>query len=177
MHSVSLQTTRYDVRTMLFHWATAVLIIFQWVGAQLIDSFPRELRVDARSVHIVTGVLLGLVLLARIIWRVTEGRRLPAADTGLKQAAAKATHWGLYLLVAVMIGLGVGLTWARGDNIFNLFRIPSFTPGDKTLSYQLQDLHGLVGYLILGLAGIHALAALAHRYVWKDSVLSRMLPG
>jgi len=36
--------------------------------------------------------------------------------------------------------------------------------------------HNAVGFLILALAGLHAAAALLHRYAWKDQVLERMLP-
>jgi cytochrome b561 len=163
---------------MAFHWATAVLVVCQWLGAQVIDWFPRgPLRVDARSVHITVGVLLAALLVGRIAWRLTRGRRLPLADAGVLNVVAKGTHRVLYLLLIAMVSLGVFLTWARGDSLFNLFSIPVFDPANKALSHQVQDLHNLVGYLILGLAGLHAAAALVHRFVWKDGVLGRMLPG
>lgn len=74
MQPVDVNATRYDTRTMLFHWLTAALVVLQWIGAKTIDWFPRgTLRVDARSVHITVGVLLALVLVARIVWRATGG--------------------------------------------------------------------------------------------------------
>jgi cytochrome b561 len=58
---------RYDATTMFFHWATAILVATQWLGAQTIDWFPGgPLRVDVRSVHITCGALLAVLLLARI---------------------------------------------------------------------------------------------------------------
>ena len=178
MQPVSPTAVRYDRATMLFHWATALLVIGNWLGAQVIDWFPRgPLRVDARSVHITVGVLITALLIGRVIWRLTEGRRLPLADKGALNVVAKGTHWALYLLLFAMVGLGLFLTWTRGDSLYNLFKLPSFDPGNKALPDQVQELHATVGYCILALAGVHASAALFHRFVWHDGVLARMLPG
>ena len=178
MQPVDPTARHYDTWTIIFHWTVAVLVIGQWIGAQLIDYFPRgPLRVDARSLHIVFGVLLGVILIARIIWRTTSGRRLPLADRGALNILAKGTHWALYALVATMIALGVFLAWTRGDSLFNLISIPQYDPGNKALANKVFDLHATLGWIILGLAGLHALAALVHRFWWKDSVLQRMLPG
>lgn len=34
---------RYDRTTIVYHWATALLVAVQWLGAQTIDWFPRAL--------------------------------------------------------------------------------------------------------------------------------------
>ncbi len=177
MQPVSQTALRYDTTTIVFHWITALLVVTQWLGAQTIDWFPRgPLRVDARSVHITMGALLGVVLLARIIWRLTGGRRLPLADRGGLAVVAKLTHWGLYALIAAMIAVGVALAWVRGDSLFNLVKITAFDPGNAALEDQVQDLHATIGWVILAVAGLHAAAALVHRYLWDDGVLSRMWP-
>ena len=178
MQTVNPIARRYDRTTMVFHWLTALLVVSQWLGAQTIDWFPRgPLRVDARSVHITLGVALALLLAGRILWRLTEGRRLPLADKGVLNVVAKGTHWVLYLLLITMLALGVLLTWSRGDSIFNLFSLPAFDPTNKELPHQVEYWHNTVGYLILALAAVHASAALIHRYVWHDGVRARMLPG
>jgi cytochrome b561 len=177
MQPVSPAATRYDTTTIVFHWTVAILVATQWLGAQIIDWFPRGApRVDARSVHIAGGVLLALILLGRIVWRLTQGRRLPSAQGRVLTAIAKVTHWGLYGLLVLMVGVGVTLAWARGDSIFNLFSIPAFDPGNKALSHQVGGLHATIGWIIVAVAGLHAAAALFHHYVWHDSVLGRMLP-
>ena len=177
MQPVSANARSYDATTIFFHWATATLIVLQWVGAQTIDLFPRgPLRVDARSVHITFGVLLAALLVARLLWRLTGGRRLPLADAGALNLVAKGTHWGLYALLAAMVLAGLFLTWTRGDSLFNLVSIPAYDPGNRALAHQVQEVHGTIGWIILGLAGLHAAAALVHRYWWHDGVLGRMLP-
>ncbi len=177
MQPVSTEARRYDASTIGFHWVTAILVVMQWLGAQTIDWFPKgALRVDARSVHIMFGLLLTALLAARVVWRLTRGRRLPLADQGALNVVAKATHWGLYALLVAMVLVGMAVVWAQGDSIFNLFSIPAYDPGNPGLGEQVQGIHGTIGWLILALAGLHAAAALAHRYLWNDGVLSRMLP-
>ena len=177
MQPTNLSASRYDHRTIVLHWTVAILVAAQWLGAQAIDFFPRgPLRVDARSLHITFGVVLGLVLVARIYWRATGGRRLPQSESGALHVLAKATHWGLYALLIAMVAVGVLLTWARGDSLFNLYSIPALSPGDKELPKRLFQIHDMLAWVILAVAGFHALAALIHHYVWRDGLLLRMMP-
>jgi cytochrome b561 len=176
MQPVNRIARRYDTTTIVFHWVTAALVLAQWLGAQTIDLFPRgALRVDARSTHITLGVLLAGLLVIRLVWRATGGCRLPLADAGLLNLVAKGTHWGLYVLLVAMVLVGMFLAWTRGDSLFNLVNIPAYDPGNKTLADQVQEVHGTIGWVILALASLHASAALFHRSVWRDGVLSRML--
>jgi cytochrome b561 len=177
MQPVTPKATPYDRTTILLHWMTAFLVIEQWLSAQIIDDFSGYWRIFVRSLHITLGIILALVLIARIVWRSSSGRRLAASDPPLLEAVAKATHWGLYLLMAVAVGLGMFYTWVRGDHVFGLFTLPAFDPGNKALRHQIGDLHGTIANIILIVAGIHAFAALFHHYIWRDRLLARMIPG
>lgn len=177
MQEISYGATRYDKATIFLHWATAILVAVQWLGAQVIDLFPRgPLRVDARSVHISLGAALAVIVIVRLGWRLTRGRRLPPSEGGALMALARAAHGGLYALLLAMVTVGFALTWVRGDSLFNLVSIPAFDPTSRALVGPLQECHELIATLLLVLAGGHALAALVHRYVWRDGVLNRMLP-
>jgi cytochrome b561 len=162
---------RYDDKTILLHWLTALLIITLWCVAQIIDWFPTPQHVIPRSVHVTLGVALVIVLAIRVWWRASGGRRLPPAETGLLQAAATSVHYLLYALVIAELVLGLSNTWIRGDSYFGLFKLPGYAP----LRRSVGQLHGLVANIILIVAGLHALAALAHHYVLRDNVLRRML--
>ncbi|GEM_PF-2528824 len=70
MHQASSGTLHYDRPTIWFHWTVAFLVPLQWIGAALIDWFPQGLpRIEARSIHIGLGILLGFAIAARIVWR------------------------------------------------------------------------------------------------------------
>jgi len=164
----------YDRTSIRLHWITATLVVLLWCLGETIDWFPRDVpRIMARSTHIALGAALGFVLCYRIWWRLTAGARLPAVD-GWIGAASRLVHYALYALLVTVVALGVANTWTRGDNIFNLFRIPEFDPGNRALRKQIEDLHGLWANILLSVAGLHAAAALLHRFVFKDRVLQRM---
>lgn len=167
---------RYDRRTIALHWLTAALVAGLWTLGQCIDFFPKGTpRIGARSLHIVFGLLLALTLAARIGWRLRGGAVLPRADAGLPGTAAVAVHRLLYVLLVAIVVVGVAAVWIRGDNIFNLFTIPAFDPGNKALRHDVVELHELLANVLLTLAGLHAAAALWHHYVRRDGVLRRML--
>lgn len=168
---------RYDGVSILLHWLTAVLVIILWTLGQTIDFFSKGVpRIDARSVHIVLGAALGVVLLVRVLWRATAGRKLPRADSSGLGVVARIAHYGLYLLVAATVALGVLNAWQRGDVLFNVFTIPKLVPGDLVLRRILAELHGDFADALVIVAGLHAAAALAHHYLLRDPVLRRMLP-
>lgn len=168
----------YDSKTIFLHWLSAALVMGLWMLGQSIDLFPRgEARVAVRSLHISFGVVLGIVLVIRLFWRQTGGARLPAADVGPSGRIATGVHHLLYALMVGLVVIGIACIWIRGDNIFNLFRIPSLAPGNKALAHNAVELHGLVANVLLAVAAIHAAAAVWHHWRLKDGVLRRMWPG
>jgi cytochrome b561 len=168
---------RYDGTSILLHWLTAGVVAILWTLGQCIDFFPRGApRIDARSVHIILGVTLAVVLLVRVLWRAGPGRRLPPADAGWLGVTARAVHHGLYVLLGVTVVLGVFNAWQRGDVLFNVYKIPQLVPGDRALRGALGELHGDCADVVLIVAGLHAAAALTHHYLLRDRVLRRMLP-
>ena len=176
-HPAETQGLRHDPVTVGLHWVTAFLVAGLWAIGQTIDVFSNgPLRVDYRSVHIVFGVLLALVVLARLAWRLTRQQMVPSFDEGLLVAVARATHWALYALLVATLGFGIAYAWARGDVIFNVLKIPQLVPGDRALIRQIGGWHALAANATLIVAGVHAAAALFHHYVLRDATLRRMLP-
>ncbi|HEY7886708.1 MAG TPA: cytochrome b/b6 domain-containing protein [Steroidobacteraceae bacterium] len=168
---------RYDGVSIVLHWVTAALVVTLWTLGQTIDFFPKGApKIDARSVHITLGAALGIVLLARLLWRASRGRRLPLAQSGWLGATAKVVHYGLYVLLGVTVVLGIFNAWQRGDVLFNVYAIPQLVPGDRVLKRIIEELHGDFADIVLIIAGLHAAAALAHHYLLRDRVLRRMLP-
>lgn len=169
--------TSYDRRTIVLHWTTAALVAFLWLSAQVIDWFPQgPARVNMRSVHICVGLALTLVLVQRLVWRRLAGAHLAPVGRPALARTATIVHFLLYVLLVVVVLLGFANEAVRGDSIFNVFQIPSVAPGDRALRRQVNGYHEVAANAILILAGLHALAALAHHYLWKDEVLRRMWP-
>jgi cytochrome b561 len=166
----------YDRRTIRLHWATAVLVTVLWGIAQIIDLFPKGApKISARSVHIIIGVLLGVVLVIRIVWRSRSGRRLPPANRGVSGYIARTVHVALYAGLAAVIVLGMLNAWARGDSLFGLFHIPKLLPADPQLKPTVEYLHKTFANALVILAAAHALVAAIHHFILRDGVLRRML--
>jgi cytochrome b561 len=174
---VAARGLRHDPVTIALHWVTAALVVALWTIGQTVDVFPNgPLRIDYRSVHILLGVILAVVVLGRLAWRLARRAELPPIDDGLLLVIARVTHWALYALLVVTVGLGGPYAWARGDSIFNVFTIPQMVPGDRALAHQIGDWHALAANALLIVAGVHAAAALFHHYILRDETLRRMLP-
>jgi len=177
MHAFKQTPLSYDRRSIALHWLSALLIAGLWLAGQSIDWFPRGTpRVMARSLHIGLGVVLGLLLLWRIYWRRHGGLQLPPAQGGLAGRTAIGVHHLLYLLALLTVLVGAACVWIRGDNLFNLYTVPAFDPGNKALRHDAVELHELCANALLMLAGLHAAAALWHHWKLKDGVLRRMWP-
>lgn len=173
--------TRYDRLTMSLHWLTAALVIFMFASAQIWEQLAKgtPLRKGLQSVHISCGILLAVIVIGRLLWRLSRGRRLPPANQGMMNIAAKTAHLALYLLLLSQIVLGFLFRWAQAEpfNFFGLFDVPTLMTFDKSMKSVFGGLHENVAWAIILLAGLHAVMALVHHYGMRDGTLRRMLPG
>lgn len=173
--------TRYDRLTMTLHWLTAALVIFMFASAQIWEQLAKgtPLRKGLQSVHISCGILLAVIVIGRLLWRLSRGRRLPPANQGMMNIAAKTAHLALYLLLLSQIVLGFLFRWAQAEpfNFFGLFDVPTLMTFDKSMRSVFGGLHENVAWAIVILAGLHAVMALVHHYGLRDGTLRRMLPG
>jgi cytochrome b561 len=167
-----MQGLRHDPATIALHWISALLVAVLWT----IGQTNGPLRIDYRSVHIVLGAALGVVLLARLAWRLMRRETLPPIDHGLLLVIARITHWLLYALLIIAVALGIANVWVRGDVIFNMFQVPAYDPGNRALIHLIGGWHALAANAVLIVAGAHAAAALFHHYILRDATLRRMLP-
>jgi cytochrome b561 len=164
---------RYDRRTVLLHWWTAGIVAFQWAVGRLNHLLPKgPVRLDIWSVHVLVGFALVAIIGARIAWRLTKGRRLPPPERGVRHMVAEGTHALLYFLLVGVAGLGVFNVFAHGFPLFGAWSFPRI--GGEGYAKVANGWHALFSNLIMALALFHALAALFHRYVLKDQVLTRM---
>ena len=171
--------TNYDNVAIGLHWATALLVLFQFASAEIWDFFAKPTQETLQSLHVSFGILFTAVVLARVVWRLIPGHQRPAIVGGWTMIASKIVHYLLYVLLVVQAGLGFGFRWAQGHpaSFFGLFAIPSPIGAlDKASRHTLHGLHEKVGWAIVIIAVGHALAALYHHYHLHDRVLGRMFP-
>ncbi len=165
----------YDRRTRFFHWAVAGTIAFLWIMARLNSFLPKgPFRLGIWSIHVLVGFALAGLVITRIGWRLTRGDRLPPVDHGPRHAVAVLVHLLLYLLMIAVVALGIANVFGHGFPLFGLWAFPRFW--DKPIQHGIAEWHGLVANVIAAVAAFHAVAALYHQHVLKDSLLRRMWP-
>lgn len=172
--------TRYDAVTIALHWTTAALVVLLF-GMTLWWSYaPRSIgfRFELEDLHVSLGILLAGVVLSRLVWRATGGRRLPA-DRGPRQVLAQFVHALLYCGLVAQVALGLALRGLQGGelSLFGWFSLPVSFSKDRPLAGVFEWLHYWNGWALVALAGGHAVIALVHHYWFRDKVLERMLPA
>jgi cytochrome b561 len=172
--------TNYDRVAIFLHWATAALVIANFALAQVWDWFAKPTKGLLEDTHMSFGVLLTVLIIARLVWRWIPGHQMSSLEAGWVRLASKATHYLLYALLAAEAGLGFAFRWGAGRPMaFFGSGIPS-PIGEvmgRPLRHQLREFHEWIGWTIVIIALLHALAALYHHYVLKDRVLQRMVPS
>lgn len=173
--------SHHDSVTIALHWATAILVLAQFGSAHIWEFLMKGTpwRIGLISTHAALGILLAVVILARICWRLLNRDKLPSAVSGLQHIVASAVHGILYLLLALQVTLGFLLGWSAGNPLrfFNLFSIPPLFVVSPDMRHLVGPLHNYTAWTIIGFALVHACAALMHHYVLRDGVLRRMIPG
>jgi len=162
------------------HWLVVGLLVLQYAIAWTMPHIGRATRpVGLIDLHLSFGLLIMIVVAARLIWRwrfpvplVTEG--VPACQT----LVARATHALLYAVLLVLPLMGWTNASARGwrVNLFGVVALPQIVPTDSTLGRAMGDIHTATAWVLLAVAGLHVTAALYHHFLLRDGVLRRMLP-
>jgi superoxide oxidase len=170
---------RFDFVTVGLHWATVTLIAGMFASAWLLLASDREHAAMLLTVHRSLGVVTWAVAIVRLGWRFSFAYLPPFPQnmSKVQLRLAKASEYGLYALLLLQPLTGLAQSLARGRS-FMLFawRVPTVMAGHKPLTALFHQLHVLSAWVLLGLIGLHILAALFHRFVLRDEVLQSMLP-
>jgi len=124
------------------------------------------------------GITLFAVVLFRLIWRLLNPKPAPLLNhAAWERLVAGVMHVLLYLLLFSVMVSGYLISTADGRSleVFNLFAIPATISGIDNLEDIAGNVHLILTCSLMGLAMLHALAALKHHFFDKDRTLLRML--
>jgi cytochrome b561 len=168
----------YGWVAILIHWLSALMVIglfalgYWMLTLGYYDSWYRL----GPWWHKSFGITLLLLTIVRLVWKLANTTPKPLG-TRLEQTGARIGHSLIYalLLVTMISGYLISTADGRGISVFDWFEIPALI----TSIPQQEDIAGAVHWytalaLVIIAAG-HALAALKHHFVNKDSTLTRML--
>lgn len=180
---MSSTSDRYDRLTIALHWTIGIGIILIAAAELIRGEFPKgsAMREGLKAIHNPAGTVVFVLVLLRIAWRFADQRPHGRPGAARWEAmAARAMHMAMYVMMIAIPLLGILFTFARGRSIdFGPFQValPLQNVIPKAAMKVMRELHEFTGTAVLGLALVHALAALWHHYLRKDGVLLRMLPA
>lgn len=163
------------------HWLSALIVVGLFIlGLWMVDlSYYDPWYRTAPDIHKSVGIALVLITVLRLVHRFAapHPRALPGHSPAVRWSA-KAVHAVIYLLLLVMFVSGYLITTAQGDPLAvfgGYLEIPSVTSGIPNLEDKAGDIHEITAFTLIGLAILHAAAALKHHFIDRDDTLRRMI--
>jgi cytochrome b561 len=172
-------TTEWGSLARLLHWGIFVLVIVQFVTAWTGDEMPRDsaprLALEAR--HISFGFTVLALTILRILWRLGNPTPTPPRGARWETMVAHATLGLLYLLLLALPLSGWVMSGGHGDAVswFGV-ALPALAHKGAAIGPPAHEAHEVLGWVLLGLIGLHLLAALKHHFIARSDVLRRMRP-
>lgn len=176
----SVSRKAYSPAVITLHWAMFILIAAVFASIEFRELFekgsvPREFL---KSLHFMLGLcVLILVVLRLFTLSRTVTPAIQPQPAAWETAAAHVAHLALYAIMLAMPILGWLTLSAAGKPIpFFGLTLPPLIAASKETAEWLKEVHHQLGEIFYIVIGLHAAAALAHHYFFKDNTLKRMLP-
>lgn len=171
---------RWHPASVILHWATLLLILFQfWIAGPMRDE-TRDLlsRFELYQRHKSVGLTIALFAVLRLALRFAVSQPQPFESNPWLRGAAGAVHAGLYLCLLALPVTGLLMASAAPIQIptlyFGLFVVPHPVGADPQIYKAMLLWHGRIGNLLIALGVAHVAAVAVHMLVWRDGLLSRM---
>ena len=183
----------YGMIARTLHWLTALLFLGSYASVYYRHWFTEEKTPEnwtALQLHFSIGVTVGVIVILRILWKLSNPSPELEPASRLQHLAAKMGHLALYAVMIIMpitgyLGTGVNTEFfflfdITGFNDTQMFKSNfgesmTFKEFEKPIDFIHKKVMGkwLVWMLIVG----HAAAALYHHFVVKDRTLKKMTSG
>ena len=182
------ETRRYTSVAITLHWLIAAAVLTNLALGWLMGSAQGLNKFTLFQLHKSVGITVLALTALRVVWRLMhKPPAYPATMARWERVSAKSAHLLFYALMIVMPMTGWVIVSASALNIPTLLYgvIPLPYLGfvhDLSLAQRhsveggVATTHTLLAYLFAGLAALHVAAALKHRFVTRDDVLSSMVP-
>ena len=169
----------HDTLTQALHWVSLLAVVSAAATGWIMEDLAKgAAKTQVVNLHASFGVLIIGLTLLRLLWRGGAPAVEPLRRPWWLYVAAKTMQVALYVLLVALPLTGILMMAAKGRSfeMFGLFTVPPLLTLDRGLVHSIEEAHEVMVNLLIGLVGLHTLAALMHHYVLKDDVLLRMMP-
>jgi cytochrome b561 len=178
------QVELYSPTARRFHWWTVAFVAIQ-VPLGLYMAYRGNvlgifdgLTNNLYSTHKTIGIVIFVIVLFRLIYRLTHGA--PADEptiTSWQKIASHLNHWSLYILLLLVPVLGyIGISQYPALDAFGI-PLPGIVPANQDYAGVTFYAHFWFAMLLVAMVAVHFAAAMFHYLIRKDNVLTRMLPS
>ena len=172
---------RYGRTAVVLHWVIGLALIGQIAFGFLLDEIaPRgtPARTPTINLHKSFGLLLAVVIVARLLWRL---RHVPPALPGTmaewQRKAALLGHRTLYACMLLMPLSGyVASNFSKHGVRFFGTHLRAWGPDNPAVYALFNGVHIGTAYLFCALIVGHIAISLKHALVDNDEVFARMWP-
>ncbi len=171
---------QYGTTAKVFHWLIVALLVVQYLIGWLMPDIHRGMTPGVpMTLHISFGILILILIVLRFAWRLSHPVAPESSLPPWQRLSSEAVHWLLYLLVLATTLTGWLFASFRGWSVsfFYLFPLPMLASDNAAAGRAIDGWHQAAEWTLLVLVGLHVLAALVHKFIYRDRVMERMLPG
>jgi cytochrome b561 len=171
----------YGYIAITLHWLMAVAIFFLFgLGLYMVElTYYDAWYKGSLDLHKSIGLLLFIILMLRVVWRLTNiaPQNADPAASHIEVKSAHYAHIALYVLMAILMLSGYLISTADGRaiDIFGLISVPALPFSFTNQEDIVGDIHEILAWTLITLSGVHVLAALKHHFINKDKTLLRMI--
>lgn len=179
MQAPSAPPDRYTRTAVVLHWLIGIALIGEIAFGFLLREIPRGTpeRGPWVNLHKSTGIVLGILILARIAWRFAHRPpALPATFSPWESAAARFNHAAMYTcMVTIPVAGYLASNFSKyGVKFFSTVVLPPWGPELPRVYALLNGIHDVAAYVLTVLIALHVLAALKHALIDRDRPFSRL---
>ncbi len=174
-------TNRFGAGARLFHWLVVLLLLVQIpAGIAMIAPALEQGSIDRLFIlHKGLGVVLLVVVVARVLWRLTHpAPPMSEAIPELERRLATTAHWVIYVVLLVIAGSGYVHVVGDGFPIemMDALGLPTLLPLMPEVASWASLVHRFSTFLLVALVAVHVGEVVRHHLVVRDETLSRMWP-
>ncbi|CAN5686493.1 cytochrome b [soil metagenome] len=178
----AVRPPNYNTVAIALHWLIGVAILAQISFGFLLDEIaPRNTpaRTGVINLHKSIGICIGLLIIARLLWRLMH--RPPAWPESMAKWQQSAATWGhglMYVCMLVMPLSGyIGSNFSKHGVKFFGKALAPWGPDSPAVYSFFNTVHVTTAFIFTALIVGHILVAAKHGLIDRDGVFTRMWPG
>jgi len=178
--ALNVPDPRWSFGVRVLHWLTVVALAAQLAVAFGPMAGPGMAPMKWLPLHMSIGVTVIAMILLRLCWRVFTKVPVRPLPRPVRFAGA-LVHVCLYVTILAVLITGWlayrPMPFMPPARLFGSLPIPLAPEVDGLSARAFAVLHAKLVWVLLGLVGVHVLAALAHAALFRDGVMRGMSFG